>query len=135
MVEARKVPPFRQVFVFFFARPFFPVCNGESGEWLSPCPFTCKAIDAMLNSLTAFLRTESIPVLNLLKEARMACVLTSSSGKRCLLALQEVSGIGVGYAIVNASLRAGKIRSPSRHLRPKNIFGDQIMGRGGQFGD
>ena len=31
--------------------------------------------------------------------------------------------------------RAGKIRSPSRHLRPKNIFGDQIMGCGGQFGD
>ena len=29
----------------------------------------------------------------------------------------------------------GKIRSPSRHLRPKNIFGDQIIGRGGQFGD
>ena len=31
--------------------------------------------------------------------------------------------------------RAGKIRSPSRHLRPKNSFGDQIIGRGGQFGD
>ena len=31
--------------------------------------------------------------------------------------------------------RAGKIRSPCRHLRPKNIFGDQITGRGGQFGD
>ena len=31
--------------------------------------------------------------------------------------------------------RAGKIRSPGRHLRPKNIFGDEVMGRGGQFGD
>ena len=31
--------------------------------------------------------------------------------------------------------RAGKIRSPGRHLRPKNIFGDQIIGCGGQFGD
>ena len=34
-----------------------------------------------------------------------------------------------------SSSRAGKIRSPSRHLRPKNIFGDQITGHGGQFGD
>ena len=32
-------------------------------------------------------------------------------------------------------LRAGKIRSPSRHLRSKNIFGDQITASGGQFGD
>ena len=32
-------------------------------------------------------------------------------------------------------IRAGKIRSPCRHLRPKNIFGDQIMVCGGQFGD
>ena len=31
--------------------------------------------------------------------------------------------------------RAGKIRSPGRHLRPKIVFGDQIIGRGGQFGD
>ena len=33
------------------------------------------------------------------------------------------------------AVRAGKIRSPRRHLRPKNIFGDQITGRSGQFGD
>ena len=29
--------------------------------------------------------------------------------------------------------RAGKIRSPSRYLRPRNIFGDQIIARGGQL--
>ena len=31
------------------------------------------------------------------------------------------------------SNRAGKIRSPCRHLRPKTIFGDQIIGRGGRL--
>ena len=39
------------------------------------------------------------------------------------------------YNTTDTSTRAGKIRSPSRHLRPKNIFGDQIMGSVGQIGD
>ena len=46
----------------------------------------------------------------------MACVLTLSSGKRCLLALQEVSGTGAGYTIVNttSSLPSEELKSTDR---------------------
>ena len=48
LAEARKIPPLHQLFVFFFFARLFSSCAVVAA-------FICKTIDAMLNSLTAFL--------------------------------------------------------------------------------